>query len=51
MTKRDLVKDMIVHCCHLMTQKGLIAGTEGNVSARARDGGVWTTRPISTRER
>ena len=43
MPSHDPVKDLIVHCCHLMAQKGLIAGTEGNVSARARDGGVWTT--------
>ena len=43
MPTHDPVKDLIVHCCHLMAQKGLIAGTEGNVSARARDGGVWTT--------
>jgi L-fuculose-phosphate aldolase len=39
----DPIKDQIVYCCHMMAQKGLIAGTEGNVSARARDGGVWTT--------
>ncbi|MCP4384017.1 MAG: class II aldolase/adducin family protein [Hyphomicrobiales bacterium] len=26
-----------------MAEKSLIAGTEGNVSARARDGGVWMT--------
>jgi L-fuculose-phosphate aldolase len=39
----DPVKAVIVRCCHLMAAKGLIAGTEGNVSARARDGGIWTT--------
>lgn len=43
MSGKDPVKAVIVHCCHLMAQKGLIAGTEGNVSARARDGGVWMT--------
>jgi L-fuculose-phosphate aldolase len=43
MSSHDPVKDVIVQCCHLMAQKGLIAGTEGNVSARARDGGIWTT--------
>lgn len=43
MPTHDPVKDIIVRCCHLMAQKGLIAGTEGNVSARARDGGIWTT--------
>jgi L-fuculose-phosphate aldolase len=40
---QDPVKDVIVYCCHLMASKGLVAGTEGNVSARARDGGIWTT--------
>lgn len=44
MTKiEDPVKSLIVHCCRLMAEKSLIAGTEGNVSARARDGGIWTT--------
>ncbi|SDX79053.1 Class II Aldolase and Adducin N-terminal domain-containing protein [Ruegeria halocynthiae] len=43
MTSTDPVKASIVQCCHLMAHKGLIAGTEGNVSARARDGGVWMT--------
>ena len=43
MSTVDPVKNEIVRCCHLMAQKGLIAGTEGNVSARARDGGIWTT--------
>ncbi len=37
------VKQDIVRYCHLMAQKGLIAGTEGNVSARAADGTVWMT--------
>ena len=39
----DPIKDQIVYCCQMMAQKGLVAGTEGNVSARARDGGIWTT--------
>jgi L-fuculose-phosphate aldolase len=39
----DPVKDEIVRCCRLMAEKRLIAGTEGNVSARARDGGFWVT--------
>lgn len=43
MPAHDPVKDQIVYCCQMMAQKGLIAGTEGNVSARARDGGIWTT--------
>ncbi len=43
MTTTDPVKAVIVRCCRLMAAKSLIAGTEGNVSARARDGGIWTT--------
>jgi L-fuculose-phosphate aldolase len=39
----DPVKTELVRCCHLMAEKGLIAGTEGNVSARAREGGIWVT--------
>jgi len=42
-SKVDPAKQELVRCCHLMAQKGLIAGTEGNVSARARDGGIWVT--------
>jgi L-fuculose-phosphate aldolase len=43
MPETDPVKAVLVRCCHLMAAKSLIAGTEGNVSARARDGGIWTT--------
>ncbi|HTW25911.1 MAG TPA: class II aldolase/adducin family protein [Acetobacteraceae bacterium] len=39
----DQVKHDIVRYCQLMAQKGLVAGTEGNVSARAADGTVWMT--------
>ena len=38
------IKQDLVRCCHLMAEKGLVAGTEGNVSARAEDGkSVWMT--------
>lgn len=39
----DQVKRDIVRYCQLMAQKGLVAGTEGNVSARATDGTIWMT--------
>jgi len=39
----DKVKQDIVRYCRLMAQKGLVAGTEGNVSGRAADGTVWMT--------
>lgn len=39
----DPVKHDIIRYCHLMARKGLVAGTEGNVSARAADGTIWMT--------
>ena len=37
------LKKEIVAICQLMDKKGLVAGTEGNVSARAEDGTVLMT--------
>lgn len=37
------LKEELVRYCQLMATKGLVAGTEGNVSARDRDGTILMT--------
>jgi L-fuculose-phosphate aldolase len=37
------LKEELVRYCHLMAAKGLVAGTEGNVSARDKDGTILMT--------
>ena len=37
------LREEIVDCCRLMAAKGLVAGTQGNVSARDKDGTVLVT--------
>jgi L-fuculose-phosphate aldolase len=37
------LREEIVACCRLMAAKGLVAGTEGNVSARDEDGTILMT--------
>lgn len=37
------LREELVHYCRLMALKGLVAGTEGNVSARDRDGTILVT--------
>jgi L-fuculose-phosphate aldolase len=37
------LKEELVRYCHLMATKGLVAGTEGNVSARDKDGTILMT--------
>ena len=37
------LREEVVHCCRLMAAKGLVAGTEGNVSARDKDDTILVT--------
>jgi L-fuculose-phosphate aldolase len=37
------LREEVVRCCRLMALKGLVAGTEGNLSARDRDGTILVT--------
>jgi L-ribulose-5-phosphate 4-epimerase len=37
------LREELVSCCRLMAAKGLVAGTEGNVSARDKDGTILMT--------
>jgi len=37
------LREELVSCCRLMAAKGLVAGTEGNVSARDQDGTILMT--------
>lgn len=37
------LREDLVGCCRLMAAKGLVAGTEGNVSARDKDGTILMT--------
>jgi L-fuculose-phosphate aldolase len=37
------LREEIVDCCRLMSAKGLVAGTQGNVSARDKDGTILVT--------
>lgn len=37
------LREELVHCCRLMAAKGLVAGTEGNLSARDKDDTILMT--------
>jgi L-fuculose-phosphate aldolase len=37
------MREELVSCCRLMADKGLVAGTEGNLSARDKDGTILMT--------
>ncbi|MDH3659251.1 MAG: class II aldolase/adducin family protein [Alphaproteobacteria bacterium] len=39
----EAIRQEIVKYCHFMAAKGLVAGTEGNVSARADERSIWVT--------
>ena len=42
--KQIVLREELVSCCRLMAAKGLVAGTEGNVSARDKDGTILMTQ-------
>jgi len=44
------VKAELVKYAHRMYQKGLVAGTEGNLSARVSDKEIWMT-PLGCQQR
>ena len=41
--KHSNLREELVGCCRLMAAKGLVAGTEGNLSARDKDDTILVT--------